>query len=345
MDDITFGPLDDTTSSPSDDTASGPLDNTTSGPSDDTASGPLDNTTSGPLDDTASAPLDSTASSPLDASGPLDNTASGTSVNTTSGTSVNTNSDNSTLVNTGSDDDSSTFWTTIGYGLSGQQLAMGSTKNVKILPFDEGPPKVLVLSCSSLDCLPFDHGPNQVLTLCHVNENLTLKVICCLNIHSACDLSTKMWSPSNANDDSVLMNNLCWLLKALPFDGCYLICDPRSHTDSVVDCLDHGEECTELHIECTSECAELCIHSSVVQIRDMNCFLNDEDVDTHVLGKHHVIMAGGTTNFNKGPVILIMWQYALTDMGESINSLLQMDWYQVHIDDMSVKVGGINNRK
>ena len=99
---------------------------------------------------------------------------------------------------------------------------MGSNKNVKILPFDEGPPKVLVLS--SLECLPFDHGPNQVLMLCHINENLTLKVICCLNIHSACDLNSKMWSPSNVNNDSILMNNLCCLLNAIPFDGRSVIC-------------------------------------------------------------------------------------------------------------------------
>ena len=55
--------------------------------------------------------------------------------------------------------------------LYGQQLAMNSTKNVKVLPFDKGPPKVLVLSYSSLEHLPFDCGPNHVLTLYHVNEN------------------------------------------------------------------------------------------------------------------------------------------------------------------------------
>ena len=52
-------------------------------------------------------------------------------------------------------------------------------------------PKVWVLSCSSLEHLPFDHGPNQALTLCQVNENLTLKVFCHLNIHLACDPNSK----------------------------------------------------------------------------------------------------------------------------------------------------------
>ena len=75
--------------------------------------------------------------------------------------------------------------------LYGQQLTMDSTKNVKVLHFDQGPPKVLVLSCSSLEHLPFDHGPNQVLMLCQVNENLTLKVIHHLNIHLALDPNSK----------------------------------------------------------------------------------------------------------------------------------------------------------
>ena len=101
----------------------------------------------------------------------------------------------------------------------------------------------------------------------------------------------------------------------------------------------HGEGCTELQIEYTSECTELCIYPSVVQIKEMNCFVNAKDVDTCVLGKCHVITAGGTTNSNKGHVILIMWQYALTGVGESIQ------WYKVHIDDMSMKVGGIQQQK
>ena len=70
------------------------------------------------------------------------------------------------------------------------------------------------------------------------------------------------------NNDSILMNNLCCLLNAIPFDGRSVICDPRTHTDNVIDCLDHGEGCTELQIEYTSECTELCIYSSVVQTKE-----------------------------------------------------------------------------
>ena len=72
----------------------------------------------------------------------------------------------------------------------------------------------------------------------------------------------------------------------------------------------------------------------------MNHFVNAKDADTHVLGKHHVVMVGGTTNSNKGPAILIMWKYALNGMDESIHSLLQIEWYQVHIEDTSMNVCG-----
>ena len=44
------------------------------------------------------------------------------------------------------------------------------------------------------------------------------------------------------NDDSILMDNLCCLLNALPFDGRSAVCDPKCHTCSFDDCLDHGEE-------------------------------------------------------------------------------------------------------
>ena len=36
-----------------------------------------------------------------------------------------------------------------------------------------------------------------------------------------------LWSPSNVNDDSILMGNLCHLLNAFPFDGHSVVCDPN----------------------------------------------------------------------------------------------------------------------
>ena len=193
---------------------------------------------------------------------------------------------------------------------------------MEVLPFDQGPPKVLVPSCSSLECLPFDHGPDQVLMLCHVNENLTLNIIHS-NIHLACDSNSKnmhleplnpvvikslwktfqdlsstlldhvktnapmknsndnvdastmdiidlqdlLWNPSNVNDDSIFMNNLCCLLSELPFDGCSVVCDPKCHTGHLDDCLDHGKERREHCIERT----EHCVASILVKLGYASC--------------------------------------------------------------------------
>ena len=61
------------------------------------------------------------------------------------------------------------------------------------------------------------------------------------------------------NNDYILVNDLYHLPTALLFDGCSVICDPRSHTDSVIDCLNHGEECTELHpMDCDYNVLQLC---------------------------------------------------------------------------------------
>ena len=57
--------------------------------------------------------------------------------------------------------------------------------------------------------------------------------------------------------------------------------------------------------------------------------------------KHPIIIAGGVTNSNKGPIILIMNQCALVSgKGTSIHSSLQMEWFNVNVDDRSMKVGG-----
>ena len=64
-----------------------------------------------------------------------------------------------------------------------------------------------------------------------------------------------LWSPSNVNDDSILMDDLCHLLNAFPFDGCSVVCDPKCHTGSFDDCLDHwGGGGTEHCIEQTEHC-------------------------------------------------------------------------------------------
>ena len=75
-------------------------------------------------------------------------------------------------------------------------------------------------------------------------------------------------------------------------------------------------------------------------IKAIDCFVNIEGIDNHVMEKHPLVMAGGITTSNRGPVILIMNQYAHVGKGASIHSSPQMEWYSIKVDDKSVKVGG-----
>ena len=74
-------------------------------------------------------------------------------------------------------------------------------------------------------------------------------------------------------------------------------------------------------------------------IEHMDQFVNVEGIDNHVMEQHLLVTARGVTNSYSGPIILIMHQYALADKGTSIHSLPQMEWYQINVDDRSVKVG------
>ena len=67
--------------------------------------------------------------------------------------------------------------------------------------------------------------------------------------------SLVLWSLLNVKHCYVLMNDLY----------CSVLCDPRSHTDSVVDCLDHGEECTELPPMLDWNCNILQLHFTWLQ--------------------------------------------------------------------------------
>ena len=75
-------------------------------------------------------------------------------------------------------------------------------------------------------------------------------------------------------------------------------------------------------------------------IKEMHPFINVEGIENHVMEKCPIVTAGGITNLNKGPIILIMNQYALSGKGASIHSSLQMEWYNVDVDNRSMKVGG-----
>jgi hypothetical protein len=55
-------------------------------------------------------------------------------------------------------------------------------------------------------------------------------------------------------------------------------------------------------------------------------------------------MAGVVTHSNRGPVILIMHQYAHSGKGHSIHSSPQLEWNGVDVDDKSARVGGNNDK-
>ena len=52
-------------------------------------------------------------------------------------------------------------------------------------------------------------------------------------------------------------------------------------------------------------------------IKHMDQFINVEGIDNHVMKQHLLVTAGGITNSNRGPIILIMHQYALAGKGTS----------------------------
>ena len=77
----------------------------------------------------------------------------------------------------------------------------------------------------------------------------------------------------------------------------------------------------------------------VIEQDPNGCYINVKGIDNHVMEQHPIVMAGGIANSNRGPIILIMHQFALAGKGTSILSSPQMEWYNVEVDDKSLKVG------
>ena len=71
----------------------------------------------------------------------------------------------------------------------------------------------------------------------------------------------------------------------------------------------------------------------------MSCFVNIEGINNHVMEQNPTVTVGGVTNSNKGPIILVMNQYALSGKGTSIHSLPHMEWYNVDVENKYMKVG------
>ena len=62
----------------------------------------------------------------------------------------------------------------------------------------------------------------------------------------------------------------------------------------------------------------------VIEQDPNGCYVNVEGINNHVMEQRPIIMAGGIANSNRGPIILIMHQFALAGKGRSILSSLQI---------------------
>ena len=65
-----------------------------------------------------------------------------------------------------------------------------------------------------------------------------------------------------------------------------------------------------------------------------------EYVDVEGMMKHRendieLVTCGGVTNTQRGPVILIMHQYAFAGRGNTIHSSAQMEWFKQQVNDKS----------
>jgi hypothetical protein len=79
----------------------------------------------------------------------------------------------------------------------------------------------------------------------------------------------------------------------------------------------------------------------VIEVNDQpQRYVNVEGIDGHVMERRRLVTAGAVTHSNRGPVILIMHQYAHSGKGHSIHSSPQLEWNGVDVDDKSARVGG-----
>jgi hypothetical protein len=79
----------------------------------------------------------------------------------------------------------------------------------------------------------------------------------------------------------------------------------------------------------------------VIEVNDQSHrYVNVEGIDGHVMEWRRLVTAGEVTHSNRGPVILIMHQYAHSGKGQSIHSSPQLEWNGVNVDNKSARVSG-----
>eukprot|EP00977_Amphora_coffeiformis_P012644 scaffold3187_cov130-Amphora_coffeaeformis.AAC.1 len=64
-----------------------------------------------------------------------------------------------------------------------------------------------------------------------------------------------------------------------------------------------------------------------------------QGIDNHQMTNVKIGTVAGLVHSNKGPVVLIMHQYALVGRGHSIHSPAHWEWYKHDVCDKSVHVG------
>jgi hypothetical protein len=65
-----------------------------------------------------------------------------------------------------------------------------------------------------------------------------------------------------------------------------------------------------------------------------------EGINNHRISDIRIVTAGALVDTIRGPVILIMNQYAHAGKGKTIHSSGQMEWFKNTVDNRSKKVGG-----
>lgn len=73
--------------------------------------------------------------------------------------------------------------------------------------------------------------------------------------------------------------------------------------------------------------------------KDQRC-VDIQGIDNHQLNDVSIGTVGGVTMTQKGPVILVLHQYALYNKGTSIHAPGQLEWFKNSVDDKSIRVGG-----
>jgi hypothetical protein len=64
-------------------------------------------------------------------------------------------------------------------------------------------------------------------------------------------------------------------------------------------------------------------------------------IDNHQITGLHIVTCAGTTISHRGPIVLIMHQYAYLGHGKTIHSCGQLEHYKIEVHDRSANVGGL----